>query len=246
MQELYKWQISERFRRSSDPQWTWSFAEGKQPPIHNAIHITSEGFNVPAPLDVIAEVQQHLGEGRVRCISMQPTDGMVRGMPAEDLGGPITIPVGAGALGRVMNVIGEPVDQMGPIEAKRRDPIHKLAPAFTEQNTKLEMFETGIKVIDLIEPYLRGGKIGLFGGAGVGKTVIIQELINNIATKHGGISVFAGVGERTREGNDLWLEMKESGVINKAALIYGQMTEPPGARLARRADRTDDGRILPR
>jgi F-type H+-transporting ATPase subunit beta len=180
---------------------------------------------------VIAEVQQHLGEGRVRCISMQPTDGMVRGMPAKDMGGPITIPVGAGALGRVMNVIGEPVDQMGPIEAKRRDPIHKLAPAFTEQNTQLEMFETGIKVIDLIEPYLRGGKIGLFGGAGVGKTVVIQELINNIATKHGGISVFAGVGERTREGNDLWLEMKESGVINKAALIYGQMTEPPGARL---------------
>jgi F-type H+/Na+-transporting ATPase subunit beta len=207
------------------------FAEGKQPEIHTAIHITSEGFNVPTPLSVIAEVQQHLGEGRVRCISMQPTDGMVRGMPAKDMGGPITIPVGAGALGRVMNVIGEPVDQMGPIEAKRRDPIHKLAPAFTEQNTQLEMFETGIKVIDLIEPYLRGGKIGLFGGAGVGKTVIIQELINNIATKHGGISVFAGVGERTREGNDLWLEMKESGVINKAALIYGQMTEPPGARL---------------
>jgi F-type H+-transporting ATPase subunit beta len=162
---------------------------------------------------------------------MQPTDGMVRGMPAKDMGGPITIPVGSGALGRVMNVIGEPVDQLGPIEAKRRDPIHKLAPAFTEQNTQLEMFETGIKVIDLIEPYLRGGKIGLFGGAGVGKTVVIQELINNIATKHGGISVFAGVGERTREGNDLWLEMKESGVINKAALIYGQMTEPPGARL---------------
>jgi F-type H+-transporting ATPase subunit beta len=207
------------------------FAEGKQPPIHTALRITSEGFNLPEPLDVIAEVQQHLGEGRVRCVSMQATDGMVRGMSAEDLGGPITIPVGAGALGRVMNVIGEPVDQMGPITAKRRDPIHKQAPAFTDQNTQLEMFETGIKVIDLIEPYLRGGKIGLFGGAGVGKTVIIQELINNIATKHGGISVFAGVGERTREGNDLWLEMKESGVINKAALIYGQMTEPPGARL---------------
>ena len=207
------------------------FAEGKQPEIHTAIHITSEGFKVPAPLSVIAEVQQHLGEGRVRCISMQPTDGMVRGMPAMDMGGPITIPVGAGALGRVMNVIGEPVDQKGPIESKRRDPIHKPAPAFTDQNTQLEMFETGIKVIDLIEPYLRGGKIGLFGGAGVGKTVIIQELINNIATKHGGISVFAGVGERTREGNDLWLDMKESGVINKAALIYGQMTEPPGARL---------------
>jgi F-type H+/Na+-transporting ATPase subunit beta len=207
------------------------FAEGKQPEIHTAIHITSAGFTVPTPISVIAEVQQHIGEGRVRCVSMQPTDGMVRGMPAEDLAGPITIPVGAGVLGRVMNVIGEPVDQMGPIEAKRRDPIHKLAPSYTDQNTQLEMFETGIKVIDLIEPYLRGGKIGLFGGAGVGKTVVIQELINNIATKHGGISVFAGVGERTREGNDLWLEMKESGVINKAALIYGQMTEPPGARL---------------
>jgi len=206
------------------------FEEGRQPPIYTALRISSEGFNVPQPLDVIAEVQQHLGEGRVRCVSMQPTDGMVRGMKAEDLGGPITIPVGAGALGRVMNVIGEPVDKMGPIPAKRREPIHKPAPPLTEQNTNLEMFETGIKVVDLIEPYLRGGKIGLFGGAGVGKTVIIQELINNIATKHGGISVFAGVGERTREGNDLWLEMKESGVINKAALIYGQMTEPPGAR----------------
>jgi F-type H+-transporting ATPase subunit beta len=206
------------------------FPEGKQPSIYTALRITSKGFTVPEPLDVIAEVQQHLGEGRVRCVSMQPTDGMVRGMEAEDLGGPITIPVGAGALGRVMNVIGEPVDKMGEIKYKRRDPIHKAAPALVEQNTNLEMFETGIKVVDLIEPYLRGGKIGLFGGAGVGKTVIIQELINNIATKHGGISVFAGVGERTREGNDLWLEMKESGVINKAALIYGQMTEPPGAR----------------
>jgi F-type H+-transporting ATPase subunit beta len=162
---------------------------------------------------------------------MQATEGMVRGMKAEDMGGPITIPVGKGVLGRVMNVIGEPVDMLGPIEHTRRDPIHRAAPAFTEQNTTLEMFETGIKVVDLIEPYLRGGKIGLFGGAGVGKTVIIQELINNIATKHGGISVFAGVGERTREGNDLLLEMKESGVIAKAALIYGQMTEPPGARL---------------
>src|SRR6266853_1708424 len=214
------------------------FSEGQQPTIHNAIRITSAGFNIPTPLDIIAEVQQHLGEGRVRCVSMQPTDGMVRGMIAEDLGAPIQIPVGAGVLGRVMNVIGEPVDQMGPITAKRRDPIHKLAPAFTEQNTKLEMFETGIKVIDLIEPYLRGGKIGLFGGAGVGKTVIIQELISSIAMKHGGVSVFAGVGERTREGNDLWLEMQESDVIDpkdytksKCALIYGQMTEPPGARL---------------
>jgi len=193
--------------------------------------VTSKGFTVPMPIDVIVEVQQHLGEGRVRCVALQPTEGMVRGMPAEDTGGPVSIPVGKATLGRVINVIGEPVDKLGPIDAKRRDPIHKPAPPLVEQNTNLEMFETGIKVVDLIEPYLKGGKIGLFGGAGVGKTVIIQELINNIATKHGGISVFAGVGERTREGNDLWLEMKESGVINKTALIYGQMTEPPGARL---------------
>jgi F-type H+-transporting ATPase subunit beta len=207
------------------------FDEGKQPPIHQALHITSQGFNVPMPINVIVEVQQHLGEGRVRTIALQPTEGMVRGMPAEDTGGPVSIPVGKSALGRVINVIGEPVDKLGPIQYQRKDPIHKPAPALVDQNTNLEMFETGIKVIDLIEPYLKGGKIGLFGGAGVGKTVIIQELINNIATKHGGISVFAGVGERTREGNDLWLEMKESGVIGKTALIYGQMTEPPGARL---------------
>jgi F-type H+-transporting ATPase subunit beta len=207
------------------------FEEGKLPPIHQALHITSKGFDVPVPIDVIVEVQQHLGEGRVRTVALQPTEGMVRGMPAEDTGGPVSIPVGKSTLGRVINVIGEPVDKMGPIQSSRRDPIHKPAPALVEQNTNLEMFETGIKVIDLIEPYLKGGKIGLFGGAGVGKTVIIQELINNIATKHGGISVFAGVGERTREGNDLWLEMKESGVIGKTALIYGQMTEPPGARL---------------
>ncbi len=213
------------------------FEEGKQPAIYQALHITSRGFNVPDPIDVIVEVQQHLGEGRVRCVALQPTEGMVRGMSAEDTGGPVSIPVGKSTLGRVINVLGEPVDKLGPIEAKRRDPIHKPAPALVEQNTNLEMFETGIKVVDLIEPYLKGGKIGLFGGAGVGKTVIIQELINNIATKHGGISVFAGVGERTREGNDLWLEMKESKtsegvpVINKTALIYGQMTEPPGARL---------------
>jgi len=207
------------------------FPEGKQPTIYTALRITSAGFNVPIPIDVIVEVQQHLGEGRVRCIALKPTEGMVRGMPAEDLEGPVSVPVGKGTLGRVINVIGEPVDKLGPIEFTRREPIHKLAPSLVEQNTQLEMFETGIKVVDLIEPYLKGGKIGLFGGAGVGKTVIIQELINNIATKHGGISVFAGVGERTREGNDLWLEMKESGVINKTALIYGQMTEPPGARL---------------
>jgi F-type H+/Na+-transporting ATPase subunit beta len=200
--------------------------------------VTSAGFDVPQPIDLIAEVQQHLGEGRVRAVSMQRTDGMVRGMIAEDLGQGITVPVGKCTLGRVMNVVGEPVDKLGPIHSDKRYPIHRPAPAFDEQSTKLEMFETGIKVIDLVEPYLRGGKIGLFGGAGVGKTVIIMELINNIALKHGGVSVFAGVGERTREGNDLWLEMQESGVVNikefeksKAALIYGQMTEPPGARL---------------
>jgi len=207
------------------------FDEGKQPPIHQALHITSEGFDVPTKIDVIVEVQQHLGEGRVRTIALQPTEGMVRGMAARDTGGPVSIPVGKSTLGRVINVIGEPVDKLGPVQASRRDPIHRPAPLLVDQNTSLEMFETGIKVVDLIEPYLKGGKIGLFGGAGVGKTVIIQELINNIATKHGGISVFAGVGERTREGNDLWLEMKESGVIGKTALIYGQMTEPPGARL---------------
>src|ERR1043165_8417520 len=206
------------------------FDEGKQPPIHQALHITSEGFDVPLPIDVIVEIQQHLGEGRVRTIALQPTEGMVRGMPALDTVGPVSIPVGKSTLGRVINVIGEPVDKMGPINAQRKDPIHKPAPPLVEQNTNLEMFETGIKVIDLIEPYLKGGKIGLFGGAGVGKTVIIQELINNIATKNCGISMFAGVGERTREGNYLWVEMKESGVINKTALVYGQMTEPPGAR----------------
>ncbi|MGH9397352.1 MAG: F0F1 ATP synthase subunit beta, partial [Terriglobia bacterium] len=181
---------------------------------------------------------QHIGESRVRTIALQPTDGLVRGMQAKSLGHPVTVPVGNQTLGRVLNVIGEPVDKMGPVATEKRWPIHRPAPAFEEQATELQMFETGIKVIDLLEPYLRGGKIGLFGGAGVGKTVIIQELISNLATKHGGVSVFAGVGERTREGNDLWLEMTESGVItpgdsekSKAALIYGQMTEPPGARL---------------
>jgi F-type H+-transporting ATPase subunit beta len=200
--------------------------------------VTSEGFNVPTPIKVILEVQQHLGEGRVRCVAMEATDGMVRGMKATDLGGPISMPVGKGTLGRVINVIGEPVDNLGPVKAAKRLPIHRPAPSFEEQSTKAEMFETGVKVIDLIQPFLKGGKIGLFGGAGVGKTVIIQELINNVAKQHGGYSVFAGVGERTREGNDLWLEMTESKVIkpgvpeeSKAALVYGQMTEPPGARL---------------
>ncbi|MBZ5505409.1 MAG: F0F1 ATP synthase subunit beta [Acidobacteriia bacterium] len=214
------------------------FSDGNLPPIYQALRVTSEGFKVPAPIDVVLEVQQHLGEGRVRTVAMQATDGMVRGMNALDLGGPISVPVGKETLGRVMNVIGEPVDQLGPVKAAKRLPIHRPAPSFDEQATKAEMFETGVKVIDLIQPFLKGGKIGLFGGAGVGKTVVIMELINNVAKQHGGYSVFAGVGERTREGNDLWLEMTESGVIkpgvaaeSKAALIYGQMTEPPGARL---------------
>ena len=214
------------------------FAEANLPSIYEALRVVSEGFTVPTPIDVILEVQQHLGEGRVRCVAMLPTDGMVRGMKAIDLGGPIRVPVGRGTLGRVMNVIGEPVDNLGPIQATYRLPIHRLAPAFDEQATTAEMFETGVKVVDLIQPFLKGGKIGLFGGAGVGKTVVIMELINNVAKQHGGFSVFAGVGERTREGNDLWLEMSESKVIvpgkpdqSKAALIYGQMTEPPGARL---------------
>jgi F-type H+-transporting ATPase subunit beta len=208
------------------------------PPIYHAVRVVSEGFDTPQPIDVITEVQQHLGEGRVKCVAMQPTEGMVRGMKAIDQGEPITVPVGKATLGRVMNVIGQPVDKLGPIQADARAPIHRHAPELEEQNTTLEVFETGLKVVDLVEPYLKGGKTGLFGGAGVGKTVIIQELINNVAMKHGGVSVFAGVGERTREGNDLWLEFIESKVISpgdpsksKAALIYGQMTEPPGARL---------------
>ena len=214
------------------------FEEATIPPIYEALRITSEGFQVPEPINVVVEVQQHLGEGRVRCVAMEPTEGMVRGMKAVDLGGPISVPVGKATLGRVINVIGEPVDKLGPLKATERWPIHRPAPSFEEQSTGEEMFETGIKVIDLIQPFLKGGKIGLFGGAGVGKTVVIMELINNVAKQHGGYSVFAGVGERTREGNDLWIEMTESGVIkpgdcehSKAALVYGQMTEPPGARL---------------
>ena len=208
------------------------FAHGELPAIYHAIRIVDgeDGLSTE-DINVTVEVQQHLGENRVRTVAMQPTDGLVRGMAAVATGAPITIPVGRGTLGRVMNVLGEPVDEKGPVESERRDPIHRSAPEFTEQSTKLEMFETGIKVIDLLEPYVRGGKVGLFGGAGVGKTVIIQELINNIATQHGGFSVFAGVGERTREGNDLWREMTESGVIEKAALVFGQMNEPPGVRL---------------
>jgi len=229
------------------------------PPIHQALRITSDGFDVETRVDVVAEVQQHLGEGRVRAVSMLPTDGMVRGMKVHDLGGPITVAVGQATLGRVMNVVGEPVDELGPVITDVKYPIHRHAPSFDEQATSLEMFETGIKVIDLIQPFLRGGKIGLFGGAGVGKTVLIMELINNVAKGREGYSVFAGVGERTREGNDLLREMVESKVItygdtfmhnleetgrfdlttvdkeaiknSKVSLVYGQMTEPPGARL---------------
>src|SRR3989338_4465407 len=197
------------------------FMDENLPAIYNAVRITSEGFDVPVPMDVTAEVEQHLGEGRVRCVAMEATDGMVRGMKAYDTGAAIQVPVGKEVLGRVVNVLGKPVDKMGPIDAKKFLPIHREAPSFEEQSTELQMFETGIKVIDLLEPYLKGGKTGLFGGAGVGKTVIIMELINNIALHHGGFSVFAGVGERTREGNDLYHEMKESKVIDKTALIYG-------------------------
>jgi F-type H+-transporting ATPase subunit beta len=211
--------------------------EGELPSIYNAVRITGESAG--QTIDVVAEVEQHLGENRVRTVAMKPTDGMQRGMTAVDTGAPIRMPVGTATLGRVMNVLGEPVDFPDrPIEATEHWSIHRAAPSLEDQSTELQMFETGIKVIDLLEPYLRGGKIGLFGGAGVGKTVIIQELIHNVAMKHGGVSVFAGVGERTREGNDLWLEFQESGVINlqdleksRAALVYGQMTEPPGARL---------------
>jgi F-type H+-transporting ATPase subunit beta len=222
----------------SGPAVDCEFPEGHIPLVYTAIRITSEGFEGPTPIDIICEVEQHIGEGRVRTIALEPTEGLVRGMKAESLGHPVMVPVGKETLGRVLNVIGEPVDNMGPVSTKLKYPIHRPSPSFEDQSTRLEMFETGVKVIDLLEPYLRGGKIGLFGGAGVGKTVIIMELINNIAQKHGGVSVFSGVGERTREGNDLWLEMQESGVIDphdwrksKCALIYGQMTEPPGARL---------------
>src|SRR6187401_552529 len=215
------------------------FEAGLLPSIYNALRIQAPAPAGAAPIDIVCEVEQHIGENRVRAVAMQATDGLQRGMKVIDTGAAISVPVGPQTLGRVLNVLGEPVDFPDrPVETEKRYSIHRPAPEFAEQSTSLEMFETGIKVIDLLEPYLRGGKIGLFGGAGVGKTVVIMELINNIALKHGGVSVFAGVGERTREGNDLWLEMQESGVVkpndyenSRAALIYGQMTEPPGARL---------------
>lgn len=206
------------------------FEDGHLPSIYNAIiipRVTVDGIQD----ELYVEVQQHLGENRVRCVAMDSTDGLQRGMAAFDTGGPISVPVGPETLGRILNVVGKPIDGLGEIKAKKKYSIHRPAPKFKELSTKKEMFETGIKVIDLLEPYSRGGKTGLFGGAGVGKTVIILELIHNIAKQHGGYSVFAGVGERTREGNDLWLEMKESGVLDKLALVFGQMNEPPGARL---------------
>jgi F-type H+-transporting ATPase subunit beta len=205
------------------------FSGGELPAILNAVRIPRknvEGIDE----ELICEVQQQLGEDRVRTVAMDSTDGLVRGMKAIDSGEPIAVPVGPKVLGRLLNVTGQPIDALGPIEAKLKYPIHRPAPEFDQLSTKKEMFETGIKVIDLLEPYTRGGKTGLFGGAGVGKTVLIQELIHNIAKHHGGYSVFGGVGERTREGNDLWLEMKESGVLDKTALVFGQMNEPPGAR----------------
>ncbi|MBV8538232.1 MAG: F0F1 ATP synthase subunit beta, partial [Alphaproteobacteria bacterium] len=204
--------------------------DGDLPEILNALHVQNQGKTL------VLEVAQHLGEETVRTIAMDTTDGLVRGQQATDTGGPIVMPVGPETLGRILNVIGEPVDERGPVKAKMTLPIHRPAPEFTDQSTEAEILSTGIKVVDLLAPYAKGGKIGLFGGAGVGKTVIIMELINNIAKAHGGVSVFAGVGERTREGNDLYHEMMESGVIkldgpgSKVALVYGQMNEPPGAR----------------
>ncbi len=205
------------------------FEPGKLPAIYNAIRIIRNADGVQETL--ITEVQAHEGNNIVRTVAMGSTDGLVRGMEVEDTGGPITIPVGRSTLGRIMNVVGEPVDEGGPIEAEVRYPIHREAPSLEDQSSETEILETGVKVIDLLEPYVKGGKIGLFGGAGVGKTVVIMEMIHNIATEHGGFSVFSGVGERTREGNDLWLEMKESKVLDKSILVYGQMNEPPGARL---------------
>ncbi len=202
------------------------FSQGHLPEINDAIHIVRKDGS-----RLVAEVAQHLGDDTVRCIAMGPTDGLVRGMDAEATGAPITVPVGEETLGRIFNVLGDPIDNQPAPEAKVHLPIHRKPPTFEEQSTETEILETGIKVVDLLCPYQKGGKIGLFGGAGVGKTVLIQELIRNIATEHGGYSVFTGVGERTREGNDLYYEMKESGVINKTTMVFGQMNEPPGARM---------------
>ncbi len=205
------------------------FPSSHLPEIYTALKVTNPNIN-DQPWNLIVEVAQHLGEDTVRCVAMDSTEGLVRGAEVINTGAGIQMPVGKEVLGRILNVVGAPVDEAGPVNAKKSYPIHRAAPKFTEQSTQVQMFETGIKVVDLLAPYARGGKIGLFGGAGVGKTVLIMELINNVGTKHGGFSVFAGVGERTREGNDLWHEMKDSGVIAKTCLVYGQMNEPPGAR----------------
>lgn len=201
------------------------FSPGSLPAIRNAIKIKNDNINL------VLEVAQHLGNDTVRCVAMSSTDGLVRGTEAEDTGRPIEVPVGKGALGRIFNLLGDPIDNLGPVKAKERYPIHRTPPPFDERETTTTIFETGLKVVDLLAPFAKGGKVGMFGGAGVGKTVLIMELIRNIATEHGGFSTFAGVGERTREGNDLWLEMKESGVLEKTVLVFGQMNEPPGARL---------------
>jgi F-type H+-transporting ATPase subunit beta len=204
-----------------------SFDPEKLPRILNAIKIEDQSKGI----HLTVEAALHIGDNIVRCVAMSSTDGLVRGMPAIDTGAPISVPVGEGCLGRIFNLLGEPIDGKGPVKAEKMYPIHRPAPSFEDQETTIQIFETGIKVVDLLAPYLKGGKVGLFGGAGVGKTVILQELIRNIATEHGGFSVFAGVGERTREGNDLYLEMTESGVISKTVMVFGQMNEPPGARL---------------
>jgi F-type H+/Na+-transporting ATPase subunit beta len=205
------------------------FSHENLPPIYGAVYLTNPTIN-DRKENLILEVAQHIGDSTVRCIAMETTDGLRRGQEAAYKGTPITVPVGKEVLGRVINVVGEPVDELGPVNSEKRYSIHRAAPTLVMQNTKIELLETGVKVLDLLEPYPKGGKVGLFGGAGVGKTVLIMEMINNIAMQHGGISVFGGVGERTREGNDLWLEMKGSGVLDKTALVYGQMTEVPGAR----------------
>ncbi|RLB97201.1 MAG: F0F1 ATP synthase subunit beta [Deltaproteobacteria bacterium] len=205
------------------------FEQGKLPTIYTALLISNPTISDEAD-NLVIEVAQHLGDNVVRCIAMDVTDGLVRGMPVKDTGKPIMMPVGEAGLGRVLNVVGRPVDGLGPVSQEKMMPIHRTAPAFTEQDVEVRVLETGVKVIDLLVPFPRGGKMGMFGGAGVGKTVIMMEMVHNIAMQHGGISVFAGVGERTREGNDLYHEMKDSGVLPKAALVYGQMTEPPGAR----------------
>lgn len=218
-----------RIKQVIGPVVDIEFANGMLPDIFHAVKVTNPSVE-GGEWNLVLEVAQHLGENTVRTIAMDSTDGLTRGQPAQNTGSQIMVPVGRETLGRIINVIGQPVDEKGPVPAKKTYPIHRKPPAFRDQSTQIQPFYTGIKVIDMLAPYIRGGKIGLFGGAGVGKTVLIQELINNIATQHGGFSVFAGVGERTREGNDLWHEMTESGVIAKTALVYGQMNEPPGAR----------------